>query len=80
MPVTDKNSFFEETIKSAERMCNVIRGKIIMSSEVRDLYKSENLNTFIEGEQIFVISPPDEKFLDLLMDFRKIMDKYRTKG
>ena len=69
VPVTDKNSFFEETIKSAERMCNVERGQIIMSSEVKDLYKSENLNTFIEGEQIFVISPPDEKFLDLLMDF-----------
>ena len=69
VPVTEKNSFFEETIKSAERMCNVMRGQIIMSSEVRDLYKSENLNTFIEGEQIFVISPPDEKFLDLLMDF-----------
>jgi len=69
VPVTDKNSFFEETIKSAERMCNVTRGQIMMSSEVRDLYKSENLNTFIEGEQIFVISPPDEKFLDLLMDF-----------
>jgi len=69
VPVTDKNSFFEETIKSAERMCYVERGQIIMSSEVKDLYKSENLNTFIEGEQIYFISPTDEKFLNLLMDF-----------
>jgi AraC-like DNA-binding protein len=69
VPVTDKNSFFEETIKSAERMCFVERGQIIMSSEVKDLYKSENQNTFLKGEQIFVISPPDEKFLDHLMDF-----------
>ena len=69
VPVTDKNSFFEETIKSAERMCIVERGRIIMSSEVKDLFKSENLNTFIEEEQIFALSPPDEKFLNHLMDF-----------
>jgi AraC-like DNA-binding protein len=69
VPVTDKNSFFEETIKSAERMCNVARACIVVSSEVRDLYKSENHNTFIKEEQIYALTLQDEKFLNILMDF-----------
>lgn len=69
VPVTDKNTFFEATIKSAERMCSIMKAPVIISSEVKDLYKSENMNTFIEGDQIFSLTPPDEKFLNLLMDF-----------
>jgi AraC-like DNA-binding protein len=50
-------------------MCNVVRACIVISSEVRDLYKGENHNTFIKGEQIFALTLPDEKFLNILMDF-----------
>jgi AraC-like DNA-binding protein len=69
VPVTEKKSIFEDTIKLAERMCKVIKGEIIVSSEVKELYNSENSNPLSEGESIFSLTKSDEKFLALLMDY-----------
>ena len=69
VPVTEKKTLFEDTIRLAERMCYVTKAGIVVSSEVKDLYKSENLNTFIDESQVYALTPLDEKFLDLLMDF-----------
>ena len=69
VPVTKKQLIFEDTIKLAERMCEVIKGEIIVSSEVKDLYKSENSNAFIKGKNIFTLTLADEKFLNHLMDY-----------
>lgn len=68
VPVTEKKFIFEDTIKLAERM-SVIKGEIIVSSEVKELYNSENLSALVEGENVFVLTQTDEKFLTLLMDF-----------
>jgi AraC-like DNA-binding protein len=69
VPVTGKELFFEDTIKSAERMCEIVKGEIILSAEVKALYKSENANTFREGETVITLTPADERFLALLMDY-----------
>jgi AraC-like DNA-binding protein len=69
VPVTEKISIFEDTIKLAERMCNIAQAEIVVSSDVRDLYKSENLNVFIDGERVFALTRADEKFLNDLMDY-----------
>ena len=69
VPVTEKKLIFEDTIKLAERMCEIIKGEIIVSSEVKELYDSENLNALSEGESIFSLTQTDEKFLTLLMDY-----------
>ena len=69
VPVTEKKLIFEDTIKLAERMCEIIKGEIIVSSEVKELYNSENSNALSEGESIFFLTQTDEKFLTLLMDF-----------
>jgi len=69
VPVTEKESIFQDTIKLAERMNYVSLTEIVVSSEVRDLYKSENANQFINDESVFVLSSSDEKFLNSLMDF-----------
>jgi AraC-like DNA-binding protein len=69
VPVTKKQLIFEDTIKLAERMCEIIKGEIIVSSEVKDLYKSENSNTFIKGKNIFTLTQADEEFLTRLMDY-----------
>jgi AraC-like DNA-binding protein len=69
VPVTEKQLIFEDTIKLAERMCKVIKGEIIISSEVKELYNSENLNALSKEESIFFLTPSDEKFLTLLMDY-----------
>lgn len=68
-PVTEKKLFFEETIKLAERMCRTIKGEIIVSSEVKDLYDSENSTALNGGENLFFLTPSDENFLTLLMDY-----------
>ena len=69
IPVMEKENLFEDTILIAERMCNIAKGEIVVSSEVRDLYKSENLNVFVTGEMVHSLSPSDEKFLNHLMDY-----------
>ena len=69
VPVTEKESIFEDTIKLAERMCQIMEAEIVVSSEVRDLYKSENLNNFFNPQQILVLSIDDEKFLTSLLNF-----------
>ncbi|MEO5649212.1 MAG: nickel-binding protein [Ginsengibacter sp.] len=69
VPVTKKKSFFEEAIKLAERMCSIIKGEIIVSSEVYELYHSENSNVLDKEESLFSLTQPDESFLTLLMDY-----------
>jgi AraC-like DNA-binding protein len=69
VPVTEKKVIFEDTIKLAERMVHIANAEIVVSSEVKDLYKSENLNQFIERKRVLALSPADELFLNRLIDF-----------
>ena len=69
VPVTEKKLIFEDAIKLAERMCMIVNGEIIISSEVRELYNTENLNALREGDHTFFLSKTDENFLTLLMDY-----------
>ena len=69
LPVTEKRLIFEDTIDLAERMCKISKGEILITSEVKELFNSENLNALTEGEDINVLTQTDEKFLTLLMDF-----------
>ena len=69
VPVTHRKSIFEDTIRLAERMCIVVNGEIIVSTEVKDLYQSENANKFIKGKTIFPLLHADEKFITELMDY-----------
>lgn len=69
VPVSQKDGIFEDTIQMAERLCDVVRGGIAVTSEVKDLYESENLNIALETDYINVLDVKDEKFLNLLMDY-----------
>ncbi|MGN6531405.1 MAG: helix-turn-helix domain-containing protein, partial [Ginsengibacter sp.] len=69
VPVTEKKLFFEDTIKLAERICTSIKGEIIISSEVWELYNNENSTPLPEGAYISTLTETDENFLNLLMDF-----------
>ncbi|QIP16251.1 DUF4242 domain-containing protein [Spirosoma aureum] len=69
VPVTDKNLIFEDAIKLAQRMCKVIPGEIIVSSEVKQLFTSENSTTLPEGGNIVALTQANEKFLTYLMDY-----------
>lgn len=72
LPVTDKKSIFEDCIKSAERMCQMINGKIIITAEVKELYNNENAKAINEDDIITTLNHSDEKFLDLLMNYTEI--------
>ncbi len=68
-PVTDKEEFFADTIKLAERLCKVVLGQIIISSEVKELYENENLNIINSGGPVRILNKSDEDFLNILMNF-----------
>jgi len=69
IPVTEKEKIFEETIISAERLCNISKGKIVVSSEVNDLFESENQNGLIDRNLIAILNPSEEIFLNIFIDF-----------
>jgi len=68
VPVTEKQLLFEDTIKVADRICQVIKGEIIVTSEVKHLYESENANMFRENEYVIALTKEDEKFIAAFMD------------
>jgi AraC-like DNA-binding protein len=69
MPVTEKKSIFEDTIKLAERMCSIVKGEIIVSAEVKDLYNSEKSKSLGAAEGLIFLTETDEQFITLLIDF-----------
>ncbi len=68
-PVTEKKLFFEDSIRLAERLCEFIKGDIIVSSEIEELYNSENPVPLGELGNIVSLSLADENFLTLLVDY-----------
>jgi AraC-like DNA-binding protein len=69
VPVTNKQLIFEDTIKSAERLSAIAGNEIVVSSEVWDLYKSENSKSAVKGKGIRPLGEAEEAFVTRLMDF-----------
>jgi AraC-like DNA-binding protein len=72
VPVTEKKSFFEETIALAKRMGLISIAEIVVSTEVQHLFESENMGEFINRSQIHVLTPAEEKFINNFMEFIEI--------
>lgn len=69
VPVSEHDGLFEDTIQMAEHLCEVVQWPVVTTSEVRDLYESENFNTAIDREVINTLTPDDQRFLKLLFEF-----------
>ncbi|MEX1383913.1 nickel-binding protein [Lutibacter sp.] len=69
IPVTNKNNIFEEAITFTTRMCEVTKEQLVISSEVKALYESENRNITIDKNLIRTLKPSEEEFLIHLMDY-----------
>mgnify|MGYP000465866866 CR=1 FL=1 len=69
VPVTQGKQFFEEAVQTAERMFHISDGKIVMSLEIKKLYKNDNLDVFIDDDVVEILNPSDEKFLNRLMNY-----------
>ncbi|MFK5959581.1 MAG: DUF4242 domain-containing protein [Lutibacter sp.] len=67
-PVTDNENIFEDTIVLATRMCEIVKNRLVISNEVKELYKNENRNAIIDTKLIKVLNIKDEKFLTQLME------------
>jgi AraC-like DNA-binding protein len=68
VPVTEKKLLFEDAVKLAKRMCEVVKGEMILSAEVNYLYKEENADFPSEKRGVISLTPDEEKFLTALMD------------
>jgi len=68
VPVTGKPSIFEDTVKMSRYLSEITQANITVTSEVKDLFESENFNTTID-KSIEVIDLSTEKFLKSLMEY-----------
>lgn len=68
VPVTDKDGIFEDTIKKAEHFSDMGSEKIVVSSEVKELYESENRNIILDSKVMKALSTREEGFVIALMD------------
>lgn len=69
IPVTDKKSIFEDTIKLAQRMCIISAAEVVITTEVQQLFESENVGEVLNRPQIHILTPVEQKFLTALMEF-----------
>lgn len=69
IPITSKESIFEDTITLATRMCDVVKEQLVITTEIKLLYESENRNATIDDEMVKILKPNEEKFLTQLIDF-----------
>ena len=69
IPVTKKESIFEDTITLATRMCDIVIEQLVITTEVKLLYESENRNAAIDDKLIKILKPHEEKFLTQFIDF-----------
>jgi AraC-like DNA-binding protein len=68
-PVNKSESIFGTTIRLAQFLCRVGRtNQITMSSVVRALYKDNDWNHVIGGNNVRWLSPAEENFVEVLVD------------
>ena len=70
IPVTEKDSIFEDTIKTSDYLSDVVKGSFSITAEVNDLYEGENQNQPIyKNYGITVLNEKDEDFMMDLMTY-----------
>jgi len=58
----------KEDIVLATRMCEIVKGQLVISGAVNTLYEIENEQAGIDKELIRILTPGEEKFLNDVMD------------
>lgn len=69
IPVTEKESIFEDTIKEANYISHAVNGTIILSPNVKDLYESENQNNPVNIEGVKALTSVEMEFVMNLFKF-----------
>lgn len=58
----------DESIRLATRMCEIVKGQLVISATVNCLYESENENAGIDKERIRVLTTDEERLLNDVME------------
>lgn len=69
MPVEADKAFFEDTIKMADRLCFVDKTNIIITSEVKNLFVTENLDAPYDNDRMYTLPASEEKYLSSIFSF-----------
>ncbi|WP_072402599.1 nickel-binding protein [Flaviramulus basaltis] len=69
IPVTEKESIFEDTIKTSDYLSDAVKGDFSITTEVKDLYEGENQNKPLSKKTIRVLNNKEEDFLMKLMNY-----------
>jgi AraC-like DNA-binding protein len=69
VPVTKENIIFEKAIRTANRMCQINKADIVVSSEVKELATSENVKDISGDNSFYFLTPSEEYFLNTIMNF-----------
>jgi len=69
IPVVANKTFFEDTIKLANRLCFIDKCNIVTTSEVQNLFISENLNASFDNDKLYALPIQEGIFLNILIDF-----------
>lgn len=69
VPITQNHGFFEETIKTAKRLTDIQHSHIIITTEVKELYESENQNKELNPNTFKTLLFQEEEFLNDVMNY-----------
>ncbi|WP_370391259.1 helix-turn-helix transcriptional regulator [uncultured Winogradskyella sp.] len=67
--LTTSSKATEDLFEHTEQICEMTNVQIVISTPVRDLYKSKNSNALIDDTLIKTLSPSEETFLSELTKF-----------
>jgi len=67
-PFAGEEKMFEAAITLAERMCESVKGHILVSAKVASLYETETKEPLTGNRHTVCLSAADEKFITMFMD------------
>ena len=79
-PVTEKDSIFEDTIKTAEYLSDIAKGGFTVTDVIKDLYEGENQNKPLPRESIHILNTAEEDFMLQLMKYTEKIWSQNTIG
>ena len=68
VPVTDENEIFGDTVLLANRLCDLAKDKVMISTEVRNQLHGAQIQIFTDNKSIDSLNPTEENYLTLLMN------------
>ncbi|WP_242132822.1 helix-turn-helix domain-containing protein [Aestuariivivens marinum] len=69
IPTLLEGNVFKEAVAHTIKLCEYVKGDIIITSGVKHLYENNNKNDFLHNEHIRLLKPKEERFLSKLILF-----------